>query len=387
MLSNKIRILAVDDKEENLTPLKSILESPSCTVTTALSGRDALRLIMQEEAFTLILLDVRMPDMDGFEIATMIRQSDRNANIPIIFLTAYDANNEDIRKGYILGGVDFIQKPFNMEILKAKVEVFADLHCKDLEIRRQSKQLSTANVKLADTNRKLMERQQELADKVIDLEKAEEQIRKSLAEKEVLMKEIHHRVKNNLQVISSLIGLQSDGLKDESVRKILQNMISRVRSIALVHEKLCQTSDLAHIDFGEYARSLLNKIWSANGTNTTDLRMTLDIQSVSLSTDTAVTCGLILNELVVNALEHAFQGRVDGEVTVSLHNGDDRRIHLCVADNGVGLPAGFDLRQTKSLGLRLVQMLSKQIDANVGLGDGDGTRFEIVFELQDSFPT
>jgi two-component sensor histidine kinase/HAMP domain-containing protein len=213
------------------------------------------------------------------------------------------------------------------------------------------------------------------------LKESEEQIKASLAEKEVMLKEIHHRVKNNLQVISSLVGLQADGSQDEAVRQVLRDVTYRVRSMALVHEKLYQSADLAHIDFAEYTRSLLSYLWRAHGAIAADVRQTFDLEPVSLSVDTAVTCGLILNELAVNALEHAFQGRADGEVTVSLHSGADGRIRLSVSDNGVGLPAGFDWRQTRSLGLRLVQMLARQLDGDVAVSGEEGTAFTVTFSI------
>ena len=209
----------------------------------------------------------------------------------------------------------------------------------------------------------------------------------SLAEKEVLLKEIHHRVKNNLQVISSLVSLQADGSKDEAVCQVLKDVTYRLRSMALVHDNLYLSSDLAYIDFAEYTRGLLSYLWHAHGAFAADVRMTLDLEPVPLLVDTAVTCGLILNELAVNALKHAFQGRSDGEVKVSLHCGADRRIRLCVTDNGVGLPAGFDWRQARSLGLRLVQMLSRQLDATAEVSSGNGTKFEIIFAHPASSPS
>jgi PAS domain S-box-containing protein len=202
-----------------------------------------------------------------------------------------------------------------------------------------------------------------------------------LREKEVLLKEVHHRVKNNLQVISSLVSLQAGGSTDESVREVLRDVTYRVRSMALVHEKLYQSEGLSRIDFAEYARSLLSYLWSAHGGAAANVRLTLALEPVLLPVDTAVPCGLILNELAGNALKHAFRGRSEGEVIVSLKNGADGRISLCVADNGVGLPAGLDWREAKSLGLRLVQMLSGQIGGEVKVSGGEGTRFEISFGL------
>jgi PAS domain S-box-containing protein len=207
------------------------------------------------------------------------------------------------------------------------------------------------------------------------LKHAEEQLRASLAEKEVLLKEIHHRVKNNMQVISSLVALQAE-------RAVLQDVTHRVRSMALVHEKLYQSADMAHVEFGEYARSLLNYLWRAHGTAAPDARLDLDLESVPLPVNAAVPCGLILNELASNALKHAFRGRADGVVAVSLHAGPEGRVCLRVRDNGTGLPAGLDWRQADSLGLRLVQMLAGQLHATVEVTGQEGTEFAVTFSIQ-----
>jgi two-component sensor histidine kinase/PAS domain-containing protein len=211
-----------------------------------------------------------------------------------------------------------------------------------------------------------------------ELAKQVEERTRELREKEVLLKEVHHRVKNNLQVISSLVGLQADGSKDETVREVLKDVTYRVRSMALVHEKLYQSADLARIDFAEYARSLLGYLWRAHGEAAASVRLTLDLAPVTLPVDTAVPCGLMLNELAGNALKHAFQGRSEGEVTVSLHGPAEGRFSMCVRDDGVGLPDGFDWRQAGSLGLRLVQMLAGQLGAEVKVSCTDGAQFEIV---------
>jgi len=210
-----------------------------------------------------------------------------------------------------------------------------------------------------------------------ELAKQVEERTRELAEKEVLLKEIHHRVKNNLQIISSLVSLQANGSGDETVREVLRDVTYRVRSMALVHEKLYQSSDLARIDFAEYVRGLLGYLWRAHGATAADIRLTLDLEPLSLPVVTAVPCGLILNELAGNALKHAFRGRSDGHVTVSLKAGVHGRIRLCVHDNGVGLPTGFDWRHTHSMGLHLVRLLSGQLGADVEIGSEDGTRIEI----------
>jgi PAS domain S-box-containing protein len=208
---------------------------------------------------------------------------------------------------------------------------------------------------------------------------------KELREKEVLLKEVHHRVKNNLQVISSLVGMQADTSRDDTVRGVLQDVIYRVRSMALVHEKLYHSESLARIDFAEYARSLLGYLWRAHGAAAEFVRLTLDLEPIELQVDIATPCGLILNELAGNALKHAFKGRTEGEVEVSLQLAETGVVCLSVRDNGVGLPEGFDWRQAGSLGLRLVQMLAGQLQASVEVDGHGGTEFTVSFRLKSSY--
>ncbi|MEW6220607.1 MAG: histidine kinase dimerization/phosphoacceptor domain -containing protein [Thermodesulfobacteriota bacterium] len=201
---------------------------------------------------------------------------------------------------------------------------------------------------------------------------------RQVREKEVLLKEVHHRVKNNLQVISSLVSLQADEAADEAVRASLADVTNRVRSMALVHEKIYQSSDLARIDFADYIRSLLGYLWRAHGAAAAQVHLRLDLAPVLLPVVTAVPCGLIVNELADNALKHAFRGRTGGEVAVSFQE-HDGRISLSVQDNGVGFPPGFDWQRARSLGLRLVHMLAGQLRAEVTMHAGGGAGLRISF--------
>ena len=213
------------------------------------------------------------------------------------------------------------------------------------------------------------------------LRESEKHLRDSLGEKEVLLKEIHHRVKNNMQVISSLLSLQADELQDAAMRDVLLEVTHRVRSMAMVHEKLYQSADLARIEFADYAHTLLNYLWRAHANAASGIRLTSQLEPLSLPVNVAVPCGLILNELIANALEHAFHGRNGGEVAVSLGFDAQDRVRLGVRDNGCGLPPGFDWRTAPSLGLRLVQMLARQVSAVVEVKGDKGTEFTITFEI------
>ena len=200
----------------------------------------------------------------------------------------------------------------------------------------------------------------------------------SLREKEAMLKEIHHRVKNNLQVISSLVSLQADTIDNPTLRPLFNDLRDRVRTMALVHEKLYQSESLAKVDFAEYTQSLLDYLWRAHGEAAAAVRLTPDLQPVMLTIEKAVPCGLMLNELVTNALKHAFRDRAGGELVVALHADEAGTVRLSVSDNGAGLPA--DWRQATSLGLQLVQMLSKQVRGTLEVSTDGGTTFALVFD-------
>jgi two-component sensor histidine kinase len=231
----------------------------------------------------------------------------------------------------------------------------------------------------------VIERTAQLQFEIAERKKAEELIKASLAEKEVMLREIHHRVKNNLQVISSLINLQATSLTDEGMRDEFKDVRDRVRSMALIHEKLYQTNDLARLNFADYAASLLSSLWRSHGTLAAKVLLNLELEPVVLSIEAAVPCGLILNELAGNALKHAFLEGCGGEVTVGMkHNASANTVCLSIHDNGIGLPVDMDWRQSTSLGLRLVRILAGQLHGSVETGTGPGAEFHLIFPLNES---
>jgi two-component sensor histidine kinase len=217
-----------------------------------------------------------------------------------------------------------------------------------------------------------------------DVIHSEQVARGSLREKEVLLKEIHHRVKNNLQVISSLLNLQARYLPDPAAREIFRASQHRVQSIALVHEKLYQSADLSHVDFNDYTTSLLDNLFETFDAGERGISKTIDVGAIRLSVDVAIPCGLIVNELVTNALKHAFPGGRAGTVRVILREGPDGALDLTVGDDGVGLPEGIDPRKTSSLGLDLVFTFADQLDAAVEIGRRGGTFYRFRFRRVDA---
>jgi PAS domain S-box-containing protein len=210
---------------------------------------------------------------------------------------------------------------------------------------------------------------------------AEEKINASLREKEVLLKEIHHRVKNNLQVVSSLLNLQSRGIGDEETRRFFKESQHRVHSMALIHEQLYESEDLSRIDFPSYVGQLVAYLFRSYGVSLSRISLKTRIEELHFEVDVAVPCGLIINELVTNSLKYAFPEGRQGEIRVEFKKGPGDRIIMTVGDDGVGFPAGVSLLTTRTLGLRLVRSLAQQLGGHAELKSRSGTQVKIQFSL------
>jgi PAS domain S-box-containing protein len=208
---------------------------------------------------------------------------------------------------------------------------------------------------------------------------AEEKIKQSLQEKEVLLKEVHHRVKNNLQVISSILNLQSSYVKDSGTLGILKESQNRIKSMAFIHESLYQTKDFTSINFSEYVVNLANNLLHSYSNIEQEIKLKLDIQNVFLNLDLAIPCGLIINEIVSNALKYAFvEKHEQPEISIQMKT-DGENLTLVISDNGVGLPQKIDFRNTESLGLQLVVTLTDQLNGTIELDSTNGTKYKIIF--------
>lgn len=221
-----------------------------------------------------------------------------------------------------------------------------------------------------------------LRNEVNERSAAERLVLNSLQEKEVLLKEIHHRVKNNLQIISSLLNLQTRGIQDAITLQAMRDSQMRIRSMALIHEKLYQSPSLASIDFGEYVKSLAIDLFRTYRGHAGGIQLETKLDKVFLSLDHAVSCGLILNELMTNSLKYAFPNSRNGTIWVELRSTPDHILNLRVADDGVGFPSDLDVFNTKSLGLQLVNSLVRQLDATLEVETSGKTSFLISFRYQ-----
>lgn len=210
--------------------------------------------------------------------------------------------------------------------------------------------------------------------------KAEQKISDALKEKEAMLKEIHHRVKNNLQVVTSLLYFQGKQIKDPTMQEMFRDAQNRVKSMSLIHEKLYLSEDLANIDFNEYVKKLFNHLYQSYGLNKTKFKIVNNVKNIQLGVDTAVPCGLIINELISNSFQHGFKGLESGEITIDMGHDENNNFTLKVDDNGLGIPKDLNIEKTDSLGLRLVDNLATQLNGKIEILNDNGTTVKMVFE-------
>jgi two-component sensor histidine kinase len=241
---------------------------------------------------------------------------------------------------------------------------------KEVELKDKIDKLAKYDDELASTNEALMI-------EIEERKKAEKIISASLKEKEVLLKEIHHRVKNNLQVISSILNIQCTYIDDKELQRIFKESQNRIKSMALIHEKLYMSRDLSSINFSEYAQDLASNIF--NSYTSSGVRLRLNIEDIHLNIDNSILLGLILNELCTNALKHGFPAGGPGEIIIELQRVDTDRLTLIVSDDGAGLPKEFNIKTTNSMGLLLVKGMVDQLEGTLEVDAYQGAAFRITF--------
>ena len=226
----------------------------------------------------------------------------------------------------------------------------------------------------------------EIATDITDRKITEEKTKTSLREKEVLLRELHHRTKNNMQVISSLISLQADQIEDKQYIDIFNDTKNRIKSMALVHEKLYMSEDISSINFNDYIKTLASNLFHSYGTSAGKISFKTNIDDTVLGIDTAVPCGLVINELISNCLKHAFPEDRTGTITFIFNTNKIEgglEYNMVVSDNGIGIPEALDIRKTKSLGLQLIiTLVEDQLRGVIDLDRTEGTEFRIKFRDQ-----
>ena len=255
-------------------------------------------------------------------------------------------------------------------------DMLQQIQSRDAELQQEISVRENAETSLQIAYDELGQRVQE---RTLELSGANQRLHQSLDEKVVLLKEIHHRVKNNLQVVSSLLSLQTRDISSPREQAMFINRQNRIKTMALIHEKLYKSDDLARVDFADYIPVLVANLFETYKVSAQDISLEVEVGDILLNLNQAIPCGLMLNELIANSLKHAFPNGRQGEIRVQLGPDKAGDTRLLVRDNGVGLPEGFDYRKSNSLGLQLINIPSRQLKGDIEVRNELGAEFAITF--------
>jgi len=477
---SSISILAVDDTADNLYIIRLLIEEflPGVEIMTSTDPGKGLAMAFEHPPHG-ILLDLKMPGIDGIEMCKRLKAHEKTANTPVILITSQDTTPELRALSLEAGADDFISRPIDNIELVARIKVMLRIKRAEDELREINKNLAhiveEKTGKLTESESRWRSLTENSPDHIMTLDRdanilfinhavpdlikeevigssfydytlkeykpiarecfervlttgkpdqfesvyrakdgthlyfesrvgpitspdsneiigltvsfrdisdrklAELRTRESLREKEILLKEIHHRVKNNMAIISSLLLLQADTFDDPKIVRVLQASQSRIRSMALVHEKLYQAENLAKIDFSEYIKSLAMHISQLRDVDSNKVSLIINVENVFLGIDLAIPCGLVINELLTNAFKHAFPGHKTGEIHIHMRVKDNQSYELVISDNGVGLPGHIDIQNPSTFGLQLVHLLNQQLAGAIEVNREKGTTFTIEF--------
>jgi two-component system, sensor histidine kinase PdtaS len=344
------KIIIVEDEELVAQDIKLILEDLGYHVPAITpSGEEAL-IKIEEHCPDSVLMDIMLEgEMDGIETAQKISE---RYDIPVVYLTAY-SNKEILQRAKKTEPYGYILKPFKERDLQINIEMALYKH----EARKSRLQLI----------------QQKAINKYLE---------KSLNEKETLMREIHHRVNNNLQIIISLLSLQSKYFEDERVHDFFKDYVNQLKSMSMIHERVYQSDDLSSIDFNHYLFGLASQL-SSSYKKDPNINIVINSDNVFLNVETAIPCGLIINEILSNSLKHAFSHLSEienGEILLELRSDKRGRYVLSISDNGAGIPSDVEFPYKGSFGFRMVNTLIKQLGGSVEFDGTAGTSFKINFE-------
>jgi two-component sensor histidine kinase len=366
----KATILVVEDEGIVAKELQGMLKQRGYTVPAIVdSGEKAI-----EEAAALhpdlVLMDIVLKGgVDGVEVAEQIRT---RFNIPVVYLTAH-AVERTLQRAKITEPYGYIVKPFDERELYIATEIALYKHKMDMKlhaiVEERTAELTKAN--------------EALKAEIAELKRAEEQIRASLDDRDMLLREVHHRVKNNLQIISSLLDMQSLRTYDVTTKDMLNEARAKIQAMSLIHSQLYQSDFLAQVDIGNYIRELVKYLSQVYRSGKKAITTELSCDDVYLTISQAIPCALALHELVSNAFKHAFTGRQKGTITVTLQKSDDNLVGISVEDDGISIPEEIDVYKTDTMGLKLVRnLVQEQLKGNLRVNQDNGTKVFIDFTIE-----
>lgn len=344
-----ISVLFVEDNDTLRVLYSKLLSKRVAQVFTGENGQIGLDMYIQHKP-DLVLTDISMPIMDGLQMIKLIKEI--TPDLKVVVMSAY-SNNEYFLEAINLGVNGYLIKPVDASRLFAVVKEMATniIIKKALEEKEQERHL------------------------------AEENLKRSLAEKDILLREVHHRVKNNMQIISSILRMQQRLVSDPSLISILNESQNRIRSMALIHEHLYQSKNLANIKFDNYVKNLAVNLSRTYADQQGKVKFEYDIADVEFPIDIGIPCGLILNELISNSFKYAFADRENGVIKIKLAKEGENGYLLALSDDGPGMKEPVNPDNSDSLGMKIVHSLVRQIDGTISYDFGHGTEFIIKFNF------
>ena len=377
-----MKVILVDDNEDARYILKTVLTAAGHQVHEATNGKVALCLGRTVRP-DLIISDILMPEMDGFQLCREIRKDDTFKHTPFVFYTATYTDSKDEQLASELGADRFIRKPMEGELFLQEIQAVAR-HVARGEIQASEPVLDEDTTYLKLYNERLIQKLEKkvfaLEQEIAERKQIEDRLKTLLTEKEVLLRELYHRTKNNMYVIQSMLTLQSAFSQNHEVERIVTDIGHKIQAMALVHQKLYQASDLSQVRLQEYLPELTHLLQQSYTISPSRVTVRLDIDPVVLLIDTAIPCGLILNELLCNAFQHAFPDERNGVIHIQLTKDDQGLITLQVSDNGVGVPSGFDFHAQDTLGVQSIVMVAEhQLQGTVAFTTNHGVTCRIQF--------
>ena len=357
-MNQLLHILQIEDSDSDAALVRRILEKAGYQVfSERVDNAAAMRAALARRDWDLVLADYRLPQFDATAALVILHQGGQD----VPFIVVSGAIGEELAVIMMKSGAhDYLMKD-NLVRLVPAVE-------RELREARTRRERREAERELATSQERLREQSDTL-----------DRQNTSLKEKEALLREIHHRVKNNMQVVSSLLGLQSRATTSPEAAKILLESQHRIHAMALLHKTLYQSGNLAAVDLPSYIRQIVDHLFISYGMSDRQIRLSTQLEPVRLSLDTALPCGLIINEVVSNSLKHAFPNGRAGEVSIELREEPVGTACLVLADDGVGMNPDLDWTTSRTLGLRLVRALTEQLSAKLDIHYDRGTRVVLTF--------
>ncbi len=363
-------ILTIEDEPAIRKSFVSFLEDYDYTILEAEDGADGIEMIKGRRP-DLVLADLRMPKVDGLQVLEYVGNT--IPEIPVIVVSG-TGNINDVIEAMHLGAWDYILKPVE-----------------DLNILLYAVKRALEKVNLAKENREyrahleeqVTQKTEALKKANTELQKMNKELRRSLEQKEILLREVHHRVKNNMQVIMSLMNLQKPIYRDAADVRLVEKSIHRIQAMAIAHEQLYRTNDFTKINLETYVSGMVNEVVRNKMAIGEELDVKVKAKDLYLGLETAIPVGLIIHELVDNSIEHAFSNKstqravwIEAEKRAELYT-------ISIIDNGVGLPEDIDIESSESLGFMLVKTLTNQIEGSLEVKRQDGTIVKLEFECRD----